>query len=181
MISIICSCTSSNNLNLLWLNVTTSVEYVKYKSFMFIISLSGGGNIFQWSERNRKLHFILLFLLISMIYNIKYISNCKCIRWSEGRVESDQRSQPLSVLSSCCSALPAVSRKTLCVTASLFRAWKMQLGSRSSSCRIVSGASCFLSARLWLLFGQRGGNSTTVRLLTAHWGQDAVFTEDFLT
>lgn len=110
-----------------------------------------------------------------------YISICKCIKWSEGQVESDQWSQPLSMLSSCCSALPAVSRKTLCVTASLFRAWKMQLGSRSSLHCIVSGTSCFLSAQLWLLFGQRGGNSTTVRLLTVHWGQDAVFTEDFLT
>lgn len=66
--SVLCSCTSSNkHLNLLWLNVTPLAEYVKYKSFMFIISLCGGGNIFQWSEGNRKLHFILLFLLISVI------------------------------------------------------------------------------------------------------------------
>lgn len=57
---------------------------------------------------------------------------------------------------------------------------KKQLDSGSSLRSIVSATSCFLSALLLLLFGQRGGNSTAVQLLTAHRGQDMVLTQEVL-
>lgn len=72
------------------------------------------------------------------------------------------------VLFECCWARSScLDEESFMRTASSFRGRKMQLGSRSSQRCIVSGTSCFLSALLRLLFGQQGGNSTAVQLLSA--------------